>query len=764
MSPSSDTPDENAESPDPDSREIPESTDDGELTVHYQRGLDEAAHQSRPLPRLLTRHQIDTRIDLGTTPGVDSLLPSQHLEGGRYEIVELLARGGMGVVFRSMDQDLRRRVAMKVITPSRSNDPETMIRFIEEAQITGQLEHPNIVPVHELGVDGKDNLFYTMKLIRGHNLNEVLGGIRRKRPEILEKYPLSQLLNIFLKVCDAVAFAHSKGVIHRDLKPENIMIGDFGEVLVLDWGIAKILPPDYDESETYGVWDGDNRTKRAINKIMARRRGSSREPGKSPRKKPRRAVDSIRMDEDVDTSKTQDGLVMGSPAFMAPEQAFGDVSEVDRRTDIYSLGAILFSILTLRKSREGSDIDEISTSMVSGQLESPIAFARTKAKEGEELDLPHCPSGRIPQALSDVSAKAMQTWKRDRYQEVGKLQEEILAYLGGYATTAESVSALRKGLLFVRRNKFAFAGSLTALLLVLAAVFPLVGKVFNLSGELNTAQTSVDELSDERDRLQRELDYVKRARGEAQKAAAALAQSVQRWQWEEADQQARRLQANNDYSALLLPPGHLLSLAQVQLFRGEIDEALLLLRLLPNSPSTAASRELADALTTHPNRAIPLPRGTPQWLGVTRRLRKLESEEARLSADCLLAGAILTSVERDREMAHTLAVELLQQSSSHPETLQATLDRNDQGLTMALSLPESGTIRWEVLHWLAVEHLDLSDCPTLDVTPLRDMTVLKTLRVAPGAPGLDQLRELGLQRIGHEELLPASEFWQQRDP
>lgn len=736
------------------------SAEDGELTVRYQRGLDEGPDITRPLPQLLTKHQIATRIDLGTTPEVDTLLPSQHLEGGRYEVVELLAKGGMGVVFRSTDRDLRRRVAMKVITPKRSQDSESMIRFIEEAQITGQLEHPNIVPVHELGVDGNENLFYTMKLIRGHNLKEVLDGIRKQRSEILEKYSLSHLLNIFLKVCDAVAFAHSKGIVHRDLKPENIMIGDFGEVLVLDWGIAKILPPDHDETDSYGVWDGANQTKRAMSKVLARRRPAE-PPEETDEASTRHKVDSIRMDEDVDISKTQDGLILGSPAYMAPEQAFGDVKEIDRRTDIYSLGAILFSILTLRKYLEGKNIDEISTAMMSGELRSPIAFAQKKANESKELELPHCPAGRIPQALSDVVAKAMQTWKRDRYQEVAHLQDDILAYLGGYATTAESLSPLRKGLLFVRRHKFIFTGLAVALGLIIAAAFPAVRAILDLKDRLDTANASVATADNERDQLQRQLDYLKKSRVEALAAAEDLAQAVEKWQWEEADAKARQLMANDDYSALLLPPRQLMGMAQIQLFHGDIDTALLLLQLLPNSPSSAASREIVAELTQGPNQAIPPPTRTPEWLGLSRRIRRLDSEEARLSADCLLAGAILTSLEKDRSKAHALAIELMQQSSSHPGSFQVSFGTDDDA-TMTLTQAEPGTFRWEILNWLEVAHLDLSACPELDVTALRDLPSLKTVRLPATATGLEALRELELQRIGLEELLPPEEFWRQQ--
>src|SRR5947207_690249 len=163
------------------------------------------------------------------------------MNGGRYEHGPEIGRGGMGKILEAVDKPLRRSVALKVLV--RPGNEESQNRFIREARITGELQHPSIVPVHELNVDEKGELFYAMKLVRGVTLLEILQNLARRHPETLRRYPLSALLTIFQKVCDAVAFAHSQPepVIHRDLKPENIMIGDYGEVLVMDWGAAKVL-------------------------------------------------------------------------------------------------------------------------------------------------------------------------------------------------------------------------------------------------------------------------------------------------------------------------------------------------------------------------------------------------------------------------------------------------------------------------------------------------------------------------------------------
>ena len=157
-----------------------------------------------------------------------------RVKGGRkYEIGSVIARGGMGVIYEALDLNSRRVVALKVL-PTKLPDPdEDLLRFIREGQLTSQLEHPNIVPVHEMGLDEQGNVFYTMKYVHGRTLTSILVDIRKNDPVTLQEFPLARLLNIFQKICDAVAFAHSKGVIHRDLKPDNIMIGSYGELLVM---------------------------------------------------------------------------------------------------------------------------------------------------------------------------------------------------------------------------------------------------------------------------------------------------------------------------------------------------------------------------------------------------------------------------------------------------------------------------------------------------------------------------------------------------
>ncbi len=199
------------------------------------------------------------------------LLPDELLAKKRYAIGTQVARGGMGAIMHARQQTTRRDVAMKVMLES--HDEASVLRFIDEAQVTAQLEHPNIVPIYELGVDEQDQLFYTMKFVRGITLKKVLELLVAGIPETLKKYPLSALLTIFQKACDALAFAHARGVIHRDLKPENLMLGDFGEVLVMDWGLGKIIGEGAPRaSQTSGIASQDqDRASSPISAIPAAR-------------------------------------------------------------------------------------------------------------------------------------------------------------------------------------------------------------------------------------------------------------------------------------------------------------------------------------------------------------------------------------------------------------------------------------------------------------------------------------------------------------
>ena len=354
-----------------------------------------------------------------TAAAVRRLLPENLLSERKYQISGIVAQGGMGAILDATEQVIRRKVAMKVML--NGADPRGIARFISEAKITARLEHPNIVPVHELSVDENEQPFYTMKLVRGITLQKVLRLMKDGAEPTLRKYSLSVLLTVFQKVCDALAFAHSKGVIHRDLKPDNIMLGDFGEVLVMDWGLAKTLD---------GKSPSDTR---------------ALSPGAA-------LPDWL----DPSGSGTESGSVIGTPKFMSPEQARGEVESLDARSDIYALGAMLYQILCLRSPVSGADAAEIVERAGAG-LVDPIAAPKP-------ITISHLPGGKIPDSLSAVVRKAMAFKRAHRYASVSDLQNDLEAYQNGFATSAEQRSLWNDAVFLIRRNKTASLGVLAVLL------------------------------------------------------------------------------------------------------------------------------------------------------------------------------------------------------------------------------------------------------------------------------------------------------------
>lgn len=365
-----------------------------------------------------------------------------QLPDPRYIVGPEVARGGMGAILSVHDRNIHREVAVKVMHADTAADRENVIRFIEEAQVTSQLEHPNIVPVHEVGITSEQDVYYTMKMVRGHNLEQILADIRKNKVATIRQYPLSRLLTIFQKACDGIAFAHSRGVLHRDLKPENIMVGKYGEVLIMDWGLAKVI-------------------------------GAPERPatGTSTSSAPDWLVEDVDSVRSSTAFRTMAGEIMGTPGFMAPEQAAGAVAEFDPRTDIYALGAILYYILCLHTPVEGT-VEEVLEKTKAGDITPALSH-----NPPDDLDpakrkwvLPHLPNNRIPPPLAAVATKALARDRDRRYQTVPELQRDLEAYQQGFATGAEEAGALRLLYLLVQRHRLPLAiiaGTLTVLALVI---------------------------------------------------------------------------------------------------------------------------------------------------------------------------------------------------------------------------------------------------------------------------------------------------------
>jgi tRNA A-37 threonylcarbamoyl transferase component Bud32 len=250
----------------------------------------------------------------------------------RYHLLGEIARGGMGAVFKARDPGLGRDLALKILLDQHRQRADLVDRFVEEAQICGQLQHPGVVPVYELGNLADQRPFFTMKLVKGQTLAALLA----ERTD----GDLPRFLAIFEAICQTVAYAHSRGVIHRDLKPSNVMVGSFGEVQVMDWGLAKVLPRDA---------------------------GAAGEHEPAPNAT---VVGTLRSQGDSDIS--QAGTVLGTPAYMAPEQARGETDVIDRRADVFALGSILCEVLTGRPAFGGGSAGEILAAAARGETSEAL--------------------------------------------------------------------------------------------------------------------------------------------------------------------------------------------------------------------------------------------------------------------------------------------------------------------------------------------------------------------------------------------------------
>ncbi|MCM8534977.1 MAG: serine/threonine protein kinase [Lentisphaeraceae bacterium] len=342
----------------------------------------------------------------------------------RYPELIKINQGGMKRIMSGNDAITGRKVAIaRMLSYDTADDLEL---FLREARITACLEHPNIMPVYDISTDEEGLPFFTMKLLEGEDLQAILDELKKDNPVYQEKYRLNYLLEIFLKICDAMAYAHNRGILHLDLKPQNIKTSDFGEVILCDWGLARLLD---DADPELVMKDG-------VAGPLA------------------------------DITRSMNTTIKGTPGYMSPEQASHDPkSKTDTTTDIYSLGALLYSFLTFEVPFEGKDNKEVLSKTLSGEIVPP-------SKRKPQLKIPH--------SLEAVTLKAMALEPQNRYASVQELQTDVRNFVEGYATDAENAPFHKLLLLMFKRH-----AALAVISILLLLVIPIGSYLFTESLEAN---------------------------------------------------------------------------------------------------------------------------------------------------------------------------------------------------------------------------------------------------------------------------------------
>lgn len=308
----------------------------------------------------------------GTDPDLPRKLPTGL---DRYTNFREMARGASAYLRSCFDPVTGRTVVIKSLLANTRSDRSERRRLLREARVTAQLQHPNTVPVYDIGDDLEEGIFFVMKRISGENLFEILKRIAREDQATIMAFPASHRLNIIGDACQALSYAHARGVIHRDVKPENIWVGNFGEVLLLDWGVAKV----------WGHSDDHQPVRQSVLRPQ---------PG---------------TEEKQLQTLTGGGQRPGTPLYMSPEQVDGKRG-IDERTDVFSAGICLYEVLALREPFRGANIDETFSNIKHLQVEPPSAAA---------------PERRIPKAADEVVMRALQKRPNDRYQSMRELIADI---------------------------------------------------------------------------------------------------------------------------------------------------------------------------------------------------------------------------------------------------------------------------------------------------------------------------------------------------
>ena len=320
---------------------------------------------------MITKEEEESRLNQEKT---DEVLPRAWKSGSlKYDELKPLSEGGTAKLYLTEDLNLHRKVAYKSLHQDLQDSEIETQRFLREARVTANIQHPGTVPVYELGRDRGGQLFFTMKRVKGQDLRQILLDLKHEVPDVVEKFPLPRLLDILIQVTQTIAYAHDIGVVHRDLKPANIIVGKFGEVYVLDWGLAKVLG----------------------GKSLAKELGES--------------------DSSPDLSLTRSGIHYGTPLYMTPEIARG-LSDLDEKSDVFALGILLFEMLTLQPFLQGEDVTEIKKKL----LEEPYRLPREVA-----------PERKISRDLQAICMKALHRSRGHRFANATAFLEDLQRYRHG---------------------------------------------------------------------------------------------------------------------------------------------------------------------------------------------------------------------------------------------------------------------------------------------------------------------------------------------
>jgi serine/threonine-protein kinase len=374
-------------------------------------------------------------------------------EGQRFRILRPHARGGLGAVFVALDAELHREVALKQILDAHADDPVSRQRFLLEAEVTGGLEHPGIVPVYGLGTYGDGRPFYAMRFIRGDSLKEAIehfhAGASLQDDRGGRSLELRKLLRRFLDVCNAIEYAHARGVLHRDIKPGNIIVGRHGETLVVDWGLAKPL--------------------------------GHVEPGSDAGER------TLRPSAASGSAETLPGSALGTPAYMSPEQARGDLERLGPRSDVYSLGATLYCLLTGQPPFGGDDVGAVLRGVQSGDLRRPRHLDPT-----------------IDRALEAVCLKAMALKPEDRYPSPKALSDDVERWMADEPVTAWHEPAAVRARRWAKRHRPLMAAAAAATLMAVTGLSLILTVQASANGRLREANRQL-RIANGRERQARDL-------------------------------------------------------------------------------------------------------------------------------------------------------------------------------------------------------------------------------------------------------------------